>query len=59
VIGGEVGVDLVMGLAELERGVAAVVGRQLLLDDVGLDRRADVVRLTREIGGLVSRPSRS
>ena len=37
------------GLAEVERGETAVAGRQLLLDDVGLDGDSDVVRLTRQI----------
>jgi hypothetical protein len=40
-------------LAELAAVVAAVVGRQLLLDDVGLDGDAEVVGLTGEVGGRV------
>ena len=37
----------------LERVVAAVVRRQLLLDDVGFDRDADVVGLGRQVGRVV------
>ena len=42
-----------MRLAEVERVVAAVVLGQLLLDDVGLDRHAEVVGLAGEVGGQV------
>ena len=55
-IGGQFGIDAlvelaVAGVAGVERLVAAVVLRELLLDDVGLDRDAEVVGLTGEIGG--------
>ena len=55
-IGGQFGVDAlvelaVAGVACVERLVAAVVLRELLLDDVGLDRDAEVVGLAGEIGG--------
>ena len=42
-----------MRLAEVERVEAAVVLRQLLLDDVGVDRHAEMVGLTGEVGGEV------
>ncbi len=42
-----------MGLAEAEGRVAAVLVGLLLLDDVGLDRRRQVVGLAREVGGGV------
>src|SRR4051794_1814569 len=52
VVGGELVVDERRCRAETLRGVvAAVVGRQLLLDDVGLDGDAEVVGL----GGEISR----
>ena len=53
-VGGQLVVDELAGLAvALERVVAAVVLGQLLLDDVGLDRDADVVGLAGEVGGHV------
>ena len=50
VVGRQLVVDERVGATELQRGVAAVVLRQLLLDDVGLDRHPEVVRLPREVG---------
>ena len=50
-IGGELGVHLVGGASELDGLETAVVGGELLLHDVGLDGYAEVVSLTREIGG--------
>ena len=47
----EIRVHLLVRLAEVDRVVAAVVLGQLLLDDVGLDRHAEVIRLAGEIGG--------
>ena len=47
---GELGVDLGVGLAEFQRGVAAVVLGLLLLDDVGLDGGGQVVGLARQVG---------
>ena len=41
----------VRAAAGVECRVAAVVCGELLLDDVGLDRRAEVVGLAGEIGG--------
>ena len=53
-VAGEVGVDLAAGLAEADVLEAGLVGlRQLLLDDVGLDGDADVVRLASEVCGHV------
>ena len=49
----QVGVDLVVGAAEPDRAVAAVQLRLLLLDDVGLDRDAQVVGLAGQVGGGV------
>ena len=56
VIGGELGVDAlvelpVAGGTGVECLEAAVVLGELLLDDVGLDRDAEVVGLTGEVGG--------
>ena len=51
VVAGQLRVDRLVRLAEVERVVAAVVLGQLLLDDVGLDRHAEVVRLAGEVGG--------
>ena len=53
---GEFGVDLlaelaVGGVARVEGAKAAVVGGELLLDDVGLDGGAEVVGLAGEVGG--------
>ena len=59
IAGGEVGIDLGAGFAEwfiarvFDGVVAAVVGRQLLLDDVGFDGDAEVIGLAGEIGGGV------
>src|SRR3954465_6557725 len=59
VVGRELGVDAlvdlaVVGLGRLDRLVAAVVLRQLLLDDVRLDRHAEVVGLAGQVrGGVV------
>ena len=54
VIGGQLAVDQLGGLAEVGQGVvAAVVLGQLLLDDVGLDGHAEVVGLAGEVGGRV------
>src|SRR5262245_59459090 len=57
-IAAQVGVDAlvelaVAGAAGIERLEAAVVLRQLLLDDVRLDGHAQVVGLAREVGGDV------
>ena len=49
-VGRELVVDERIGATELEGRVAAVVLGQLLLDDVGLDRHSEVVRLPREVG---------
>ena len=49
-IGCEVGIDLLVRLSEIQRVVPAVVLGQLLLDDVGLDRDAKMIRLTGQIG---------
>ena len=49
VVLGELLVHQRAGVAELDRGVAAVVLGQFLLDDVGLDGDADVVRLPGEV----------
>src|SRR5271163_5277800 len=56
VIAGEFGVDAlvklaVAGIAHLQRGIAAVIFRELLLDDVGLDGDAEMVGLSGEVGG--------
>jgi len=58
VIARKVGVDAlvefaVTGVAHVEGFVATVVFRQLLLDDVRLDRDAEVIGLTGEVGGKV------
>src|ERR1019366_10322934 len=50
-IGTQLGVDALGSLAEVERRVAAVGGRQLLLDDVRLDGHAKVVGLAGEVRG--------
>ena len=50
VVGRQLVVDERRRLAEVERGEAAVVLGRLLLDDVGLDRDAEVVRLTGQVG---------
>ena len=50
IAGRQLAVDLLVRLAELQRVVAAVVLRQLLLDDVGLDGHAEVIRLAGEVG---------
>ena len=49
-VGRELAVDEWVGATEIERRVAAVVLGLLLLDDVGLDRHSEVIRLPREIG---------
>jgi hypothetical protein len=53
VVGRQLRVDERAGLpvARPERVVAAVVLGHLLLDDVGLDRHAEVVGLAGEVGG--------
>ena len=53
IAGREVGVDALVGFAELQRGVAAVVFGEFLLDDVGLDRDAEMIGLAGEVGGDV------
>jgi len=54
VVGDQVAVDEGRRLAEARQGVVAtVVGRQLLLDDVGLDGDTQVVGLTGEVGRRV------
>ncbi len=49
-IGRELLVHELAGLAELDRIVAAVVRRQFLLDDVCLYRHAEMVRLSGKVG---------
>ena len=53
VVGRQLRIDRLVRLAEVERVVAAVGLRQLLLDDVGLDRDAEVVGLAGQVGGEV------
>ena len=43
-------IDALVGLAEFQGGVAAVVFGQFLLDDVGLDRHAEMIGLAGQIG---------
>jgi stage V sporulation protein R len=50
VVGGELLVHGLVGLAERNRVVATIVVGQLLLDDVGLDGHTEVVCLTGEVG---------
>src|SRR6266851_1193889 len=57
-IAAEVGVDAfvelaVAGIAHVQRGIAAVIFRELLLDDVRLDGHAEMVGLAGEVGGEV------
>src|SRR5438552_2718505 len=52
-IGSQFRVDPLVGLAELERVIAAVVLGELLFDYVGLNGDAEVVSLSRQIGGAV------
>ena len=52
-VGGQLLVDFLGGLAELQRVVAAVVLRLLLLDDVRAEGDAEVVGLSGEVGRLV------
>ncbi len=49
VVGGQLGVHAWIGLAELDGVVAAVVHGLLLLDDVGLDRDAEVIALAGQV----------
>ena len=51
--GHEVRIDLVVGAAEPDRAVAPVQLGLLLLDDVGLDRDAEVIGLSGQVGGRV------
>ena len=46
---GQFTVDLGAGLAELERGVAAVILGHFLLHDIGIDRHGQVVGLTGQV----------
>ena len=43
-------IELAVGAAIVHRDVPAVVGGEFLLDDVGLDRDAEMIRLTGQIG---------
>ena len=52
-LAGQLVVYLGVRLAEADRPVTAVAGGLLLLDDIGLDRHREVVRLAGEIGRLV------
>src|SRR6266852_4714027 len=57
-IAGEIGVDAlvefaVTGIAHVEGLIAAVILRELLLDDVGFDGRAEMIGLAGEVGGEV------
>src|SRR6266576_1165886 len=57
-VAAEIGVDAlvefaVAGIADVERRIAAVIFRELLLDDVRLDGYAEMVGLAGEIGGDV------
>ena len=53
-IGDEIAIHELRGLAvTLEDVVAAVLGRKLLLDDVGFDRDTEMVGLGSEIGSVV------
>ena len=52
-IRGELLIDQRRGLAESNRGIAAVVGWQFLFDDVGLEGNAEVVGLPRQVGRRV------
>src|SRR5258708_3872341 len=54
----EFGVDAlvefaVTGVADVERGIAAVIFGELLLDDIGLDGDAEMVGLAGQVGGEV------
>ena len=49
-VGGQLVIDLGVGLAELDGVVATVVLCLLLLDDVRLDGHAEVVGLAGEVG---------
>ena len=49
-IGCEFRVNLLMRLAEIQSIVSAVILRQLLLDDVGLDRHPEMIRLAGQVG---------
>src|SRR5215469_4640197 len=58
VIAGEIRVDAliefpVAGIADVQRLVAAVIFRELLLDDVSLNSHAEVIGLAGEVGGDV------
>ena len=50
-IGAEFAVHFRMRLAECDSRITAVVGRQFLLNDIGLYRYAEVVGLTGQVGG--------
>ena len=57
-IAGEVGIDAlveftVAGIAHIQRRVAAIIFREFLLDDVGLNSDAEMVGLSGEVGGDV------
>ena len=52
----EIGIDLLVRLSEVQRVVAAVVLRQLLFDDVGLDRDAQMIRLSGQIRRIRDSP---
>ena len=51
ILGGQVGVDAFVGLAELQGVVAAIGFGEFLFDDVGFDGDAQVIRLARQVGG--------
>ncbi len=51
VVAGQLLVDELAGLAEVEGREPAVVGRLLLLDDVSLDGHAEVIGLVGQVGG--------
>jgi len=53
VIGGEFAVHFLVGLAEVERRVTAVILGLLLLDDIRAKRRTEMIRLAGEVGGQV------
>ena len=50
IAGREFAIDALVGLAELQGVVAAVVLGELLLDDVGLDGDAEVIGLAGQVG---------
>lgn len=50
---GQIAIDFRMGLAELQRVIAAVIHRHLLLDDIRVEGCCEVIGLARQIGARV------